>query len=345
MSNNVRTDSKSLKLAEVKIKYVGPAVRRALEKGGIHTVAELATSSVEDIESILEHELPAPARTAEKIAKMIQQAQELAAAAPNRNAQTDRPSTKSKLAKVPEFTLFFNYGYIENDQRRWRALIHPHADGDKPEPPAWHPDPEDEGYTVRFERSSSENKDKWRTVIYNGKSLEETDITGWTPDQWWPWIAEKASLNEEAIQAAVLGQEVSESMLTPVNDQSSSVRDSLTDKPLTVTRFEIQVPSDNRANILVANVEFEISEETLAQQTSQFQIEILYVDLHGETSHLAGRDDIKLEPDQRRYESWVEFPIPKFGRYQPYCIVLLLPSGEFGDYQEDKIFNVVPKAT
>ena len=146
MPANVQTNSADLKLDKVKIKFVGPAVRKGLTKGGIQTVADLAGSSVDEIESILENQgLPTPTRTPEKIEEMIQEAQDLVAAQLDSYAQTGSVSAASQLTSVPEFTVFFNYGYIEDGQQRWRALIHPHDDGNKPEPHKWHLNPNDEG--------------------------------------------------------------------------------------------------------------------------------------------------------------------------------------------------------
>ena len=346
MPTNVHTDSTDLKLDKVKIKFVGPAVRKGLAKGGIQTVTDLAGSSVDEIESILENAgLPTPTRTAEKIEEMIQEAKISAATQPNSDAQTDSIAAASQLAPIPEFTVFFNYGYIEDDQQqRWRALIHPHNDGSKPEPPKWHLSPNDEGYTVRFEHQSSENsQNSWRTIIYNGKSSEETDITGWTPDKWWPWIMERASLTEEALQVIVQGEADIESMPTSVSEKSVVAAESQAEKALSITRFEVHLPSDKRANILVADVDFEISEELLAQRPPQFQVELLYVSLENNVSHVAGYDSKQLDLERRKYESQIEFDMPELGEHMLHCVVLL-PSGELGDYQKHDIITVNPKS-
>jgi hypothetical protein len=335
MPKNEHTDSTNIKLSEVKIKYIGPTVLEALEKAGITTVADLAGSAVDEIESILKSKVPAPVRTPEKIAGMIQEATTMVADRQKDVAKINSASAENQSATVPEFTAFFNYGYIDDGLKRWRAVIHPHDDGEKPEPPEWHLNPDDEGYTVRFEhRADEEGQERWQTIVYNGKSLEETDITGWTPDKWWPWIAEKASLN---------GEEDLETTPVSNGDTPVEVRESPEEKALKIARFDIHLPSDKRANTLVADVAFEISEDLLAQQPLHIQVEVLYVNLEHNASHLAGYDSKPLKPGQRAYESQVEFPMPELGRYRPHCVVLSLPSGEHGDYQEDGIFNVIPK--
>lgn len=349
MPTNVHTDFPDLKLGKVKIKYIGKAVREALIKGGIKTVAELAASSVEEIESALEHEVPPPTRTEERISEMIQGAQELLKTQEASAAQADSTPEEDQLVSVPEFTLFFNYGIIEDDQKRWRALIHPHDDGDKPEPPAWHPNPADEGYTVRFERLTGEDSQEgWRTVVYNGKSLEFTDITGWTPDQWWPWITEKASLIGEAFQVKAHTKEAVESMPAVVSIKPAEADEPPAEKELRITRFEHHRLTGDDANRLVAEVDFEISDDLLAQGPPYFQVEVLYTDSENKNgdekkaSHFAGYDNKELVSEQRTYESQVKFELPELGAYIPHCVVLL-PSGELAGYQKGEEIIVIAK--
>src|SRR5210317_1777934 len=106
MPTNMHIDSTDLKLDKVKIKFVGPAVRKGLAKGGIQTVVELAGSSVDEIESILEDAgLPTPTRTREKIEEMIREAQDLVAAQPDSDDQTGSITAASQRTSVPEFTV------------------------------------------------------------------------------------------------------------------------------------------------------------------------------------------------------------------------------------------------
>jgi hypothetical protein len=390
MPNDVHKNSKNLKLSETKIKHVGPKVREALEKGGIKTVGDLAGSTIEEIESILESEVPPPTRTPEKIAEMIEEAKKIVAAQQKNVAQAELVAAEKQPVKVPEFTVFFNYGHIEDGSKRWRAIVHPYGDDSKPEPPKWHLNPNDEGYTVRFEyQPGAENKKPWRTVVYNGESLEEIDITGWTPDEWWLWISERALLTKEALQATAqgkeeyrqaqesIGQEMDEIRIqarldleqtlagerikeqealkkeldkkraeqeqTLAGEQQVVSEDSLVEKDLRITRFKVHRPSDKRPNTLVADVDFEVSDELLAQFLSRIQIEVRSVNLKNKDAHLVGYDSKLLIPEQNKYEIQLEFPMPELGRYKPYCIVRSLPSGEDRDYQEDDIFNIVRK--
>jgi hypothetical protein len=347
MPNNVHAESTDLKLDKVDIKFVGPAVRKGLAKGRIQTVADLAGSSVDEIESILENEgLPSITRTAEKIEEMIQEAKILVAAQSNSDAQTNSAPVDNQLTKVLEFTLFFNYGYSEDDQKRWRALIHPHAHGDSLEPPTWHPNPGDEGYTVRFECQPSEDgQESWRTLVYIGKSrsVDETDITGWTPDEWWPWIAEKASLVKEALQTTVQEEEVIETIAPSINDKPSEAEEYQPEKALRITRIEHHLTPDNGAKKLVVNVDFEISKELLAEQPSSFQVGVLYEDLEKNVSQYAGLSNIKPVPEKRKYESRIVCDLPKLGEYRPRCIVSSLPSRELQDYKKGDKITIIPK--
>ncbi len=365
MANEVKVNFANLKLSQLskddKIKYVGPKILEALENGGIETVGALANATVEAIITILEGaDVSKIAWDRERIEEMIQIAQNKILAQKKNVAQSETGSAGGQPATVSgervenpewrtyeEFTVFFNYGDSEDGQKLWRALIHPQDDVDKPEPPKWHPDPNDEGYTVQFEFQSGENGQKlWRTLIYNGETLEETNVTGWTPDQWWPWIAEKASLTEEALQAAIQDDEGIESMTLPKAVKRQVMEASEDALALKVNGFKHR-SSEKRANKLAADVNFSIAgeqaDELLAQWPPlQFQVEVFVVNLENKVSSLVGFVSQNAEPGKVEYTSEIEFSMPELGHYKPHCLVRMLPSGEAA-YLEGPSFEVVPK--
>ncbi len=354
MPKDGHTDSVNLNLNEVHIKHIGPVTQKALEKEGIRTVANLAGSTVAEIESILKLEAHVSPDT-ERISKWIQKAKKIVSDQQKNIAQSVVASTENQPAKVSgehvnkpewqkyeEFAVYVQYGHGDDGQRRWRAIILQHAGSD--EPSKWQSN--DGAYIVKFEHQSSEDGQRhWRTRLVHAETETEiVDFTGKTPDKWWPRIVKKASLPQEASQASV--QEDKDIGLMPTSDNAEpqAVGESEAEKALRITHFEVHLPSDNRPNTLVADVDFEISDKILAQQSLQFQVEVLYVNLENNVSHLAGYTSEQLISEKREYECQVEFPMPELGCYQPHCVVLSLPSGEHGDYyKEDRILKIVPK--
>ena len=342
---NVHANTNKLVLED--IKGIGPAIQKAMVEGGVETPADLAGSTVAEIEAILEPAVAEQFRKPEIIDGMIQDAKKKIADWQENDAPTNLASVQNHPAsnsgkrvnkpewqKYEEFAVFFQYGHSEDGQNRWRAIILQHADSD--EPSEWRSS--DGAYIVKFEyQSSDDGQKRWQTRLVHAETEDEiADFTGKAPDEWWPWIVQKASLTAQEDKGI-------EPIPTSDSAKPQAVRGPQTEKALRITHFEVHLPSDKRANMLAADVDFEISDKLFAQGPSQFQVEILYVNLENHVSCLAGCKNEQLIPEKREYKIQIEFPMPELGDYKPHCIVLSLPSGEHGDYQEDRIFTVVPK--
>ena len=122
-----------------------------------------------------------------------------------------------------------------------------------------------------------------------------------------------------------------------------AVVESQAEKALSITRFEVHRPADRRANMLVADVDFVISADLPAQQPAKFQVEVLYVSLENHVTHFAGFDSKQLDPEERKYECQVEFDMPDLGEHMLHCVVML-PSGELGDFQKHDVITINPSS-
>lgn len=348
MSDNVHPSPKKHELEW--INGIGEKTRKALVENGIKNIAMLANSNSDRVESILDAyeiknkmKFPPHQRTRDVIEQWIQYANEYNLVQEKSVTKINNPDDNA-LIQIPKFSVQFFYGHIADGQNRWKASVFPYDN--IPYPDEWNPNPNEEGYTVEFKYQSEEdNQNRWQTKVYNGKSDKFEDITGWTPDQWWTWISKKASLNEGDQQRIPPSKKaIAHSPDASNDDKPTSTNDASEEKALQITRFEVHLPAKKQENTLVADISFIITETQMKNFPLQFQIEVVYVNLRTDVSHLACSKTIQLIPEKREFETQIEFEMPELGRYQAHCIVLSLPTGEYGDYsREECIFNIVSK--
>lgn len=341
------THAKSRKHELEQVDGVGPVVREVLVNGGVETLADLAAASVSDIIAIFEpvsrRKIPAPLRTEERIGKMILDAQELERSAGSpvakatATAESSAASSRQGWQTYEEFALDFEYGDSDEGQR-WRAVVLPQAGGELPEPRKWHA--KNGGYVVKFEHQpGGDGQAAWRTIVEHSDTGVPTDITGWTPDRWWPWIAEKevlltrhpsAARRDEPTRSADEPPEAA-SQQTEANGQEPAVR---------ISSFVVREKSPD---MLVADITFEVSDTLLELEPLQCQIEVLTLDVENGLSTLVGFESKRLEPARRNYGSEIAFAKPALGLYQPHCVVLLASSGGHGAFKVDEIFEMIAK--
>lgn len=306
------------------ITNIGPGVREILVVAGKETIANIASSTVDEISIILtDGKSPAVTRTPEKIDGMIQSAKQLLATQQGQDTQEE----------LPVFRVYFEHGRNDKEQKCWRALILPKTEEDEPE--KWEARNGNGAYIVKFMQYRTENKTSWHTTVENSTG-EPTDFTGWQPDAWWSWFASKEDLSLETTMPK--SPDASDTAVTSPPATSG-------DRPINITQFEIVQP-DRSEETVEANIAFTVDAEIDTSKTPlHYQVMVFVSDLENNESYLADVEIKLYDPEEQAITSQISFPMPALGRFQPHCFVLLLSAaGNHHAYRKGTIYTVRPPA-
>ena len=81
----------------------------------------------------------------------------------------------------------------------------------------------------------------------------------------------------------------------------------------------------------------------LAAKRPEYRLEVYTVETETDDLSLVGSGRGHLGPQLLEYTRRQAFPLPEVGRYQIYCVILLLPPSELVGYKQGPIFNVVQR--
>jgi hypothetical protein len=209
------------------------------------------------------------------------------------------------------------------------------------------------GFNLYFEvKTDEQGQQHWRTLVY--KSLDpdsfnsREEFPGVEASLWVNWILEQADL---PITAKPIPTETGGAAEPIPSRTDETAPPALMAPPgaeieiLDVQLSEIGPSYGVPEKRLMAEICFQISgpkAETLTANHNPFRIEVHTVALESGVSNLVATRLSQLQPQLFKYTSQQSFPIPEFGRYELYSLVLLLPPGELMVSQRGPTFNVGP---